>query len=82
MDIVNVILIEHGRIKDIESFAVVCPELQNDVVEDAEKHFVTQANKIGMPIEDDAIVESYVEDAYYSNHGHSVSLVWSHSTNE
>lgn len=26
MDIVNVILIEHGRIKDINSFAVVCPK--------------------------------------------------------
>lgn len=82
MDIVNIITTENNQVNDIDSFAIVCPEQQSDVVEEAEKVFTDKVNDLSGETIDEDSMESYIEDGCYQSDNITIALVWSNSKND
>lgn len=82
MDIINIITTENNQVTDIDSFAIVCSELQSDVVEEAEKTFKEKVKDLSGEEIDRHSMEDYTEDGFYKSDGIAISIVWSSSKNE
>jgi hypothetical protein len=83
MRVINIIVILHGAVHEIDSFGVYEEQLSDDVVEMAEAKFKEKVLLVAETNEDDfednfGSIDAFIEDGIFVSGGCcSVCLVWS-----
>jgi len=83
MRVINVILIKHGAVHEIDSFGVFEEQLSQEIVDQAEKKFKEKVLEVSNECEEEfednhSSIESFIEDGRYQRDSQtSVCLTWS-----
>lgn len=80
MGILNLVQLNNGIITGIESYAVIDEQLRNETIAEAEVAFA-KVLKESFQIEEEDIVETYIEDGFDDHNGNELYLIWSEAVN-
>jgi len=78
MSVINVVEVENNRVVGISSFAIIDPQEDGIVIQEAESCFAETLRQKGVS---EDVIEEAIEDEFYQMDFYSLSLVWSSINN-